>query len=363
MNKKTVCALGLMSGTSADGLTLCFFDISAKKTVCFKNYPYNVKLQNKILNAKKMAAPELSELNFELGRLYAATALKFVKEFNIRKKDIAVIGSHGQTVWHGPRAKVPNTLQIGEASFLAEAFKGIPVVCNFRPADIAAGGSGAPLVPVFDKYLFGGKKAMLLNIGGISNITVCAGKKIYGFDIGPGNSLSDAAVNILSRGKKTYDKDGEIAASFKPDVKKAEELCRIFIGSKPPLSLERSLLAEDFVNKHFPNLEPKDVSTLNYLTALIIAKSVKKFILNKDDVKKLYLCGGGVYNKTLAANLSVLLPGVKIGSTAEMGLHPLAKEAAAFGYLAWLALNGKQGSCPAATGAKRAAVLGCVIKQ
>lgn len=363
MNKKTVRALGLMSGTSADGLTLCFFDISAKKTVCFKNYPYNVKLQNKILNAKKMAAPELSELNFELGRLYAETALKFVKEFNIRKKDITVIGSHGQTVWHGPRAKVPNTLQIGEASFLAEAFKGIPVVCNFRPADIAAGGSGAPLVPVFDKYLCGGKKAMLLNIGGISNITVCAGKKIYGFDIGPGNSLSDAAVNILSRGKKTYDKDGKIAASFKPDVKKAEELCRIFIGSKPPVSLERSLLAEDFVNKHFPNLEPKDVSTLNYLTALIIAKSVKKFILNKDDVKKLYLCGGGVYNKTLAANLSVLLPGVKIGSTAEIGLHPLAKEAAAFGYLAWLALNGKPGSCPAATGAKRAAVLGCVIKQ
>lgn len=363
MNKKVIRALGLMSGTSADGLTLCFFDVSAKETVCFKTYPYNIKLQNKILGAKDLSAPALSELNFELGRLYAKTALKFIKDFNISKKDISAIGCHGQTVWHNPSSKIPNTLQIGEAAFLAEAFKGVPVVYNFRPADIAAGGSGAPLVPVFDKYICGGKKVMLLNIGGISNITVCAGKKIYGFDIGPGNSLSDAAVNLISKGKKTYDKNGALAAAFKPDVKKAAELSRLFIGPKPPMSLERSLLAEGFVNKYFPDVGPEDVSTLNYLTALIIAKSVKKFILNKDDIKNLYLCGGGVYNKTLAANLAALLPGVKIGSTAEIGLHPLAKEAAAFAYLAWLTLNGKPGSCPEATGAKRAAVLGCVIKQ
>lgn len=363
MNKKNLRALGLMSGTSADGLTLCFFDIKSKKTLAFKNYPYTIKLQNRILNARNLSVAELSSLNFELGILYAKTAEKFIKEFKINKKDICAIGSHGQTVFHAPCAKIPNTLQIGEAAFLAEAFKGISVVYNFRTSDIAAGGSGAPLVPVFDKFICGRKKAMLLNIGGISNITLCGFKHFFAFDIGPGNSLSDSAVNLLSGGKKTFDKDGKLAAQFKPDIQKAEELSKLFIGPKPPVSLERSNLSEAFIKKHFKDLSLKDISTLNYLTALIIAKSIKKFILNKYIVKDLYLCGGGVYNKTLSANLKDLLPELNISDTSVLGLDPLAKEAAAFAYLAWLALEGKPGACPEATGAKRGAVCGCIIKQ
>lgn len=363
MNKKSILALGLMSGTSADGVTLCLFDIALKKVVCFKNYPYDGKLQNKILGAKDMKAPELSELNFELGRIYADKAEKFIKEYKINRKDIKVIGSHGQTVYHNPSSRVPNTLQIGEGAFLARRFKGIPVVYNFRPADIAAGGSGAPFVPMFDRYLCGGKKAMLLNIGGISNVTVCLGKDTFGFDIGPGNSLSDAAVNLLSGGAKTYDKDGKIAAAYAPDIKKAEQLSKLFVGNRPPLSLERSSMAEGFIKAHFKDLALPDISTLNYLTALIIAKSLKKFILNKYEINRLYLCGGGVYNKTLVCNLGKLLPNIKIADTAEMGLHPMAKEAAAFAYLAWLTLNGRAGTCPRATGAAESSVIGCVIRQ
>ncbi len=363
MNKKSICALGLMSGTSADGLTLCFFDISSKKTLAFKNYPYSIKLQNKILKAKDLSVAELSSLNFELGILYAKTAEKFIKEFKINKKDIYAIGSHGQTVYHAPCAKIPNTLQIGEAAFLAETFKGIPVVYNFRVSDIAAGGSGAPLVPVFDKFICGRKKAMLLNIGGISNITLCGCGRFFAFDVGPGNSLSDSAVNLLSNGKKTYDKDGKLAAKFSPDIRRAEELSKLLVGSKPPVSLERSALAELFIEKHFKDLSLKDISTLNYLTALVIAKSIKKFILSKYSVKDLYLCGGGVYNKTLVSNLKALLPELNIADTSALGLAPLAKEAAAFAYLAWLALEGKPGACPEATGAKRGAVCGYIIKQ
>lgn len=363
MKNKHSCALGLMSGTSADGLTLCFFDISAKKVLAYKNYPYGKELQQKILNAKDLKAPQLSQLNFELGRLYAKYALKFVREFKINKKDICVIGSHGQTIFHAPQAKTPNTLQIGEAAFLAQAFKNIPVVYNFRSADIAAGGSGAPLVPVFDKFICGRKKVMLLNIGGISNITVCAGKKYYGFDIGPGNSLSDSAVSLLTNAKKTYDKSGALAGAYLPDTKKAEELSRLFIGKKTPVSLERSAFSQDFIKQYFKQLSAKDISTLNYLTALIITKSIKKFILNKEDIKNLYLCGGGVYNKTLVKNISLLLPQIKITDTTALGLPPLAKEAAAFAYLGWLTLNGKAGNCKQATGAKENAVLGCIIKQ
>lgn len=363
MNKKSILALGLMSGTSADGVTLCLFDIALKKVIHFKNYPYGKDLQNRILGAKDMKAPELSELNFELGRLYADKAEKFIKEYKINKKEIKVIGSHGQTVYHNPSSRIPNTLQIGEAAFLARGFKGIPVVYNFRPADMAAGGTGAPFVPVFERYFCGDKKALFLNIGGISNVTVCLGGDTFGFDIGPGNSLSDAAVKMLSGGVKTYDKDGKSAAAYPPDIKKAERLSRLFVGRRPPASLERSAMAEGFVKAHFKDLALSDISTLNYLTALIIAKSIKKFILNRYNIKRLYLSGGGVYNKTLVSNLGKLLPEVKISDTAEMGLHPMAKEAAAFAYLAWLTLNGRAGTCPKATGARTSAVAGCIIKQ
>ena len=204
---------------------------------------------------------------------------------------------------------------------------------------------------------------MLLNIGGISNITVCLGEDTFGFDIGPGNSLSDAAVNLLSGGKKAYDKDGKIAAAYQPDIRKAEALSKLFVGDRPPLSLERSDMSEGFVKAHFKDLALPDVSTLNWLTALTIAKSIKKFILNRYGIKRLYLCGGGVYNKTLVSNLIKLLPNIKITDTAEMGLHPMAKEAAAFAYLAWLTLNGRAGTCPKATGAAESSVIGCIIKQ
>lgn len=326
-------ALGLMSGTSADGLTLALLNVKAKKLICFKNYAYPKNLQKEILQALKFDTPKLAELNFKLGKIYLTLTQKFFKEFKINKKDIYVIGLHGQTIYHN--AKIPCTLQIGEAAFLAKGL-GITVVNNFRPSAIALGGQGAPLVPVFEDYFFANKTPkILLNIGGIANASYVQKGKTFGFDCGPGNVLSDFAITKLSKGKNAFDKDGKIAASTKPDINKAQKIAKNF-EYKKIISLDRQDFTEPFFKKYFPKLNLKDISTLNYLTALITAQNIKKFILKKYSVKDLYVSGGGTYNKTLMNNLKNLLPlNIKILDT----LNPMAKEAACFAYLAHLTIN------------------------
>ena len=332
MNK---LALGLMSGTSADGLTLALLDVKAKKLICFKNYPYPQNLQEEILQASKFNTEKLAELNFKLGKIYLVLTKKFLKEFKINKKDISVIGLHGQTVYHNARTSC--TLQIGEAAFLAKGL-GITVASNFRPSAIALGGQGAPLVPVFEDYFFTSKTPKIfLNIGGISNASFVQKGKTFGFDCGPGNVLSDYAIAKLSKNKKSFDTDGKIAAKNAPDIKKAQKIAKNF-EYKKITSLDRYDFTDSFFKKYFPQLKLKDISTLNYLTALIITQNIKKFILAKYKVKNLYVSGGGVYNKTLMDNLKNLLPlNIKILDT----LNPMAKEAACFAYLAHLTLNKK----------------------
>lgn len=351
-------ALGLMSGTSADGLTICLFDCAAKKVIRCKTYPYTQKLQNKILAAVNFTTPRLSELNFELGRLYAQKTKLFIKQFKINPADIAVIGSHGQTVWHAPGAKTPNTLQIGEAAFLARQFK-IPVVHNFRPRDMAAGGSGAPFMPAFDEFLYkNGAAKMLLNIGGISNISVAGGGiKTFGFDIGPGNVLIDTAVNIYTKGRLNFDKGGAASASRAPDIKKAQKLLKLFVKQKPPVSLDRNYYAKEFFDKYFPTVNTTDISTLTYLTALIITQSIKKFILNKHRVSRLEISGGGLRNKTLVNFIAAELKDVKI---IQNSIDPMAKEAAAFAWFAMQTLHGRPSTCARATGAKESVIAGSI---
>lgn len=195
-------ALGLMSGTSADGLTVCAVQIRPFKVLHFKNYAYPAALQQRLLTAFSLRVAELSALHFELGRLYVKIVRKFLKDFSLSAREIEVIGSHGQTVYHGPHDKTPNTLQIGEPSFLSAQI-GCPVVSDFRPMDIALGGEGAPLIPFFDEYFWGKKSAkILLNVGGISNFSV-VGKKVktVGFDVGPGNTLIDLACQTFLKNR------------------------------------------------------------------------------------------------------------------------------------------------------------------
>lgn len=357
----TKLALGLMSGTSADGLTVCAVQMRPFKIVHFKNYPYPAKLQQTLLNAHRLRAAQISQLHAELGVLYANTVKRFLQEFSISPSQIAVIGSHGQTVLHAPHAKIPHTLQIGEPSFLAAQF-GVPVVSDFRQKDMALGGQGAPLVPFFDEYIWGkSTPKIVLNIGGISNFSL-VGKSVrtQGFDVGPGNTLIDLAAQKLLR--KPFDRNGETAAKGVADKKQvARLLAQPFFRQKPPKSLDKNDFGPTYLTHHFGPLEKKytaDIlATLTYFTAAAVADQISRFVPLRAQ-RELVVCGGGNYNKTLLKFLRELLPNIKITTSQTYGIDPQAKEAAAFALFAWLAWHRKINHCPHATGARRATVLG-----
>ncbi|HEX4047956.1 MAG TPA: anhydro-N-acetylmuramic acid kinase, partial [Elusimicrobiota bacterium] len=201
-------AVGLMSGTSADGVTAALVELhfdSVRVRRC-ETYPYHPLLKRRVLDAPSLLVPELSRLNFELGHAFSRAALKIS-----RGSRPSLIGSHGQTVWHGPNADPPNTLQLAEPAVIAER-TGLPVVADFRPRDVAAGGQGAPLVPAFDLFLFGrGPRRAVVNVGGIANVSVVGGGKLWtAFDSGPGNALMDEAVRRATRGRREMDRGGRL---------------------------------------------------------------------------------------------------------------------------------------------------------
>lgn len=357
----TKFALGLMSGTSADGLTVCAVQPAPFKILHFKNYAYPAALQTRLLNAVRLTVPELSQLNYELGALYAKTVRKFLKDFHLRTEDILVTGSHGQTIYHGPNDKTPNTLQIGDASFLA-CETNAPVVSDFRAKDMALGGQGAPLIPFFDEYIWGQRAPkILLNVGGISNFSV-VGKNIktFGFDVGPGNTLIDLTCqNLLG---KPFDKNGQTAAKGTPDKVLVKKLLKQkFFSQKPPKSLDKNEFGERYLQKHFASLTAKNVldalATLTYFTAAAVAKAVTDFVPHAAQ-RELVVSGGGCYNQTLLQFLRALLPHVKVTTTLAYGIDPQAKEAAAFALFGWLALKRKINHCAAATGAHKNTILG-----
>lgn len=366
--EKTVKALGLMSGTSADGLSVAYCGIKGRslKVLKFANYPYPAALQARIIAAKDMRAPELSALNSGLGRLWAGMVKKFCRDKGVPLRSLDVIGSHGQTVWHAP-GKKGHTLQIGDPAFLAED-SGVPVVSDFRPADIAAGGEGAPLVPFMDEYLYGGGAPVALqNIGGVGNISfVGRGVRTFGFDTGPGNSLMDTAVCELSGGRLSCDRNGAWAAAGEPDMEKVRALLKApFFRRRPPKSLDRSEYTLAFIKKNFGSMfsrrRSRDLlATLNAFTAASIALAFGEHA--PKGTRELIVAGGGALNPALMENLSALLMpfGARVRSCAELGLHPLAKEPACFALLAALALGGRGNHCPSATGARAARVLGRV---
>ncbi len=354
----TKLILGLMSGTSADGLTICAVTVKPFQIVHFKNYPYEKKFQFRLLNAFKLQAPALSKLHYEIGTRYAKTVQQFLKEFHISPSQIEAVGMHGQTVYHGPYDKTPNTLQLGEPSFLAAALS-CPVVSDFRAMDIALGGQGAPLMPFFDQYIFGQKTPkILLNIGGISNLTL-VGKNIQtmGFDCGPGNTLIDLACQQYF--KKPFDKNGALAAKGMPDKALVNKLLKQkFFEQKPPKSLDKNTFGAAYLKRYFTTKNPHNLlATLTYFTAAAIAQSITRFV-PKAAQKELIISGGGCYNKTLLKFLQELLPHIKITTSLAYGIDPHAKETAAFALFAWLNLKRQVNHCARATGAHKNAILG-----
>jgi anhydro-N-acetylmuramic acid kinase len=360
---------GIMSGTSLDGIDVAVIDIAGKKvtTVAHASIPYPPSVRSRLLaisNADCHIA-ELSQLNFELGELYAKAVAETCRRRSIALESIELIGSHGQTVFHKGRGAHPSTLQIGEAAVIAERL-GIPVVSDFRTRDIAAGGQGAPLVPLVDHMLFHSatKSRVALNIGGIANITVLpknAGpEQVIAFDTGPGNMVIDQLVSIFTKDRETYDKDGGIAAESYLNRAFLDKLLKDpYYSAPPPKTAGREQYGREFIGKlRVTGLPVPDlIATATVLTAATIAVGIERFA---PDTSEVIVSGGGVHNRQLMVQIEAFLPACRVTTSAEFGVDPDCKEAIAFAVLAHRTWRRQPGNLPSATGATHPVILGKV---
>ena len=384
MSAKAMTVAGIMSGTSADGIDVALVRIApgklrpSIKLLAHEGFRFPAALRRAVLaamNAESTSTAELARLNWRLGIAYAEAVEATRARHNTK---LELIGCHGQTLYHQARTEVyagrrfACTWQAGEAQVIA-AQLGIPVVSNFRPLDMLAGGQGAPLVPLLDYVLFADARRgrVLQNIGGIANLTaIPAGggpAEVIAFDTGPGNMVIDALAQELFG--KGFDRNGKIAATGKviePVLAKA--LLNPYFKLKPPRSAGREQFgrayAADFLVecKRLSDRGEDALATATALTAESIAGSYEKFVMPamKGRAVDFIVSGGGARNGTLRSMLKVRLEplGCKFAVSGEFGLPIEAKEAAAFALLAWQSWNHLPGNVPAATGAKRPVVLG-----
>jgi anhydro-N-acetylmuramic acid kinase len=280
--------------------------------------------------------------------------------------DVDVIGSHGQTAYHIDTPAEHATLQIGEAAAIAE-MTGCLVVSDFRARDIAAGGTGAPLVPFADFVMFRHPKKIraMQNIGGIANLTVLAPSidDVIAFDSGPGNGLIDEAVRLATDGKMHYDKDGELARNGRVDRALLEELLALpYFTQSPPKTTGKEYFGREFVRglvAENPRMRMEDlVATLTALTGESIARAYERFVFPKYGVEEIYVSGGGARNPVVMAHLAQRLAPRPVKTTDELGMPADAKEAAAFAILANQTICGKTSNVPSATGASHPVILG-----
>lgn len=376
LDKKNIY-IGLMSGTSADGIDSAAVEIAEKdggvscKLLAFENFKYPIDVRErifKLFETKTTTVDELSRMNFLLGRLYGEAAEMLIKKHSICKDKVAAIGSHGQTVYHEPIGDVPNTLQIGEGSVISR-ITGIPCVSDFRTADIAAGGNGAPLVPFTEYVLYSsaGKSIILQNVGGISNSTVlkagCAPQDVFAFDNGPGNMIIDGLMKLYYG--EEMDKGGYIASTGKIDNALLNSLLEEpYYKIAPPKTTGRELFGKSYCEKvvQITKGMPKEnvIATVTMLTAKVIANSYNDFIAPRCKVDELIVGGGGSYNTVLTRFLSKEMAkyGVKVYTQEDKGENSDAKEAVAFALLAYYTTHRLPNNLPSATGAKYPAVLG-----
>ncbi len=367
-------AIGLMSGTSADALDIALIEISNTdvKLLEFREVNYPGELHKKILrtiHSTTISLEEIADLNIELGKFYGESVKAFIENIRLRKDEIGVIGSHGQTIFHRSKRYTGKgaTLQIGDGAHIAK-ITGIPVVSDFRMDDLAVGGEGAPLTPYFHHFLFKNreKPLMVLNIGGIANITVVTGKidDLIAFDTGPGNSLIDIAVCDLTGGESSFDKDGTFSGKGNIIEEMLEELCNHpFFRIPPPKSTGR----EDFgmetylnVKKRYGNNPPEDiVRTFVELTACSIHDAYRRFILPHYPARELIVTGGGSRNPTLTEALRKYFAEIPVKKIEDYGYRSEAMEAMAFALFGYKTLFEKEGiNIPGATGAERRVICG-----
>jgi len=385
-------AVGLMSGTSLDGVDAALVRISGPaakpivRLLSFLTVPYPRALRLSLLKVAGGAAcgvAEISRLNFALGDLFAAAALRVCRQGRLSPERLAFIGSHGQTIFHqgpsrsssggGGLSQAASTLQIGEPAIIA-ARTGAIVVADFRPADLAVGGQGAPLLPLVDYLLLrhGRYGTVALNIGGIANVTVIPAEatpqEVLGFDTGPGNMVIDSLMRHFTRGQKAYDTGGRLAARGRALEPLLTELLRLpYFRRRPPKSAGREQFGQEFVARYFlrrPLADEKDLlRTATELTARSIGDALKRFVFSRVEIHRMVVSGGGAHNRLLLSRLTELLPHLSVQLSDDYGLAVDAKEAVAFAVLADRTLQGLAGNLPAVTGARRPVVLAKIVPR
>jgi anhydro-N-acetylmuramic acid kinase len=378
--------LGLMSGTSADGIDVALARIDgAPPRLCarlenFVTLPFPPRIRRAILRVAGGAAvpaAEISRLNFLLGALFGEAALTACRKFRVVPAQIGLIGSHGQTIHHQGRAshylgrRVASTLQIGEPAEIA-ARTGIATVADFRTADMAVGGQGAPLVPFVDFWLYRDARRgrVALNIGGIANLTVIpAGARpgdLKAFDTGPGNMAIDALVGQMTRGHLSFDRGGHIAASGRAIAPVLDRLlAEPYFRRPPPKSAGREQFGASYamrISRLAGKSRPEDaVATATLLTPLSILDALNRFVFPRVKIDEVIVSGGGAHNPVILAQLEAGLGGRRLRRAEEFGVGEDAKEAFAFAMLAYETWHGRPGNLPSATGARRPAILGKVV--
>jgi len=378
--------IGLMSGTSADAIDVALVRISGHPPALqiqledFTSVPYPPKVRSGILRMAEGAETtprEVSRLHSLLGELFGRAVITALGRFRVNPRRISLIGSHGQTIYHQGQPlqflgnwEVAATLQIGEPARIA-ALTGIPTVADFRPADIAVGGQGAPLVPFVDYLLYRHPRRgrVALNIGGIANVTVipraARPEQVFAFDTGPGNMVIDALVQHFSRGRQMCDRDARMARAGRilPELL-AALLDDEYYRRRPPKSAGREQYGHAFVERLLGwgkrhKSSPEDlVRTATLLTARSILDGLHRWILPRIRIRELIVSGGGAYNPVLMAQLQAGLQGIEIVRSVKLGVPENAKEALAFAVLAYETYHHRPANLPSATGARYPAVLG-----
>lgn len=377
--------IGLMSGTSLDGIDAAIVRINGSglrsqvKLLHYYNTPYDASIREQLkalCSIEHSSSASVCSMNAYLGRKFADAAIQAAQEAGISMDEVHFISSHGQTLWHIPEGEagdpfsVPSTLQIGDLSVIAK-HTGKMVVGDFRAADMAVGGQGAPLVPYGDFILFRHetKGRILQNIGGIGNCSVIPSgatpSEVFAFDTGPGNMIIDEVVYVLSEGGLTYDHGGRWAAEGTVDEELITELMsHQYFQAAPPKSTGRELFGKGYAASFLEMARNKGltdadiIATATGFTARSIADSYMRFVFPFCDIQEVIVSGGGAHNAELLRMLADMLPQRQVMTSAQLGFHDDAKEALIFALLGNDFMYGIPNNLPTATGANRPTVMG-----
>src|SRR5438045_555950 len=385
MNGKSKLVLGMMSGTSADGIDVALARISGAppnlnaRLLSHASVKYPPALRKEILRVaeqRPLIAGALSQLNFRLGELFAGAAIAACRHFRVALSKIALVGSHGQTIFHQGRpipyfgSPTASTLQIGEPSVIA-ARTGITTVGDFRPADIALRGQGAPLVPYADYLLYRHTKRgpISLHLGGIANITVlpraAKPQQVLAFDTGPANMLIDALVAHFTQSRLRFDKNARLAMQGRSLPALLDDLLGDpYLKLAPPKSTGREYYGHAYLKMLFSlgrhyRASPNDlIRAATIFTALSVVDALNRFVLPTTKIQQLIVSGGGAHNPLILAQLAAALPGIEVLPSSRLGVPKDAKEAFAFALLAYEPFHQRSANLLSATGARGPATLG-----